>query len=248
MEIDICLATKNSIKTLPRLFKSIEEQENCPKFRILIADNQSSDGTIEFLKNYSFCKIISFKDNCPEDGFNKLLSEKNDNLKIIVGSDDYLSKNYLDSFFKTANTLNRKGIRRFILLPLLYKNFKSYFFSIDLPIPIFFLEFIGISRGIGFGIYCKDSMPRFSEKINYASDYEFMLNCYKKNFFFKYVSTRYFHFKGGRSSRNWEKAFNEERKISLKYNKNIISRIFILILFTFKYVVRKLNQLIKFFT
>lgn len=247
MEIDICLATKNSFQTLPKLFKSIKEQENCPKFRVLVADNQSTDGTIEFLNKYSFCRIISFKDNCPEEGFNKLLKEKTNNLKIIVGSDDYLSKNYLNSFIQTADYLKCNGIKKFILLPLFYKNFKSYLFRIDLPIPIFFLKFIGISRGIGFGIYCENSMPRFSYETQYASDYDFLLNCYLKNFYFKYVPTRYFHFKGGRSSINWEQAFNEERKISLKYNKNIISRILILNLFTLKYVIRKLNQLIKCF-
>ena len=245
MKIDICLATKNSIQTLPRLFKSINEQKNCPKFRVLVADNESTDGTIEFLKSYSFCKIISFKDNSPEEAFNKLLNEKNNNLKIIVGSDDYFSTNYLNSFVKTADNLRSKGIKNFILLPLFYKNFKGYFFNIDFPIPIFFLKFIGISRGIGFGIYHENSNPRFSNKIKYASDYDFLINCCKENFFFKYVSTRYFHFKGGRSARNWEEAFIEERTISLKYNKNIISRIFVYFLFTIKYYVRKLNQLIN---
>ena len=246
INIDICIATKNSITTLPKLLNSIENQNDLRPFRVLIADNKSNDGTIKLLNSYSFCKIISFEDNGPEEAFNKLLNIDSKNLKIIIGSDDYIAVNFIKNFRKTANILYKKGFKKFILLPMFYKNFNGFLFNINFPLPIFFINFIGISRGIGFGIFnYQDSIPNFNTQILYASDFDFLLRCKKNKFCIKYVPTRYFHSKRGRSSKNWEVAFREEKLISLKYNKANISRIFIKLLFKLKHLVRKLNTILK---
>ena len=109
--IDICLATKNSLITLPRMLDSLNQQKNLNNARLLVADNKSNDGTLNILRENKLTKIISFIDNSPEDGFNKLLKNDQNNLKILVSSDDWLSKNYLEAFSLCANKLKRKGIK-----------------------------------------------------------------------------------------------------------------------------------------
>ena len=77
--IDLCLTTKNSLDTLPRILNSIRKQNYFENTRLLVADNNSSDGTLNVLKRNDLAKIISYEDDSPEDGFNKLL--KNDQNK-----------------------------------------------------------------------------------------------------------------------------------------------------------------------
>ena len=96
MKIDICIATKNSIKTLPKLLNKILDNNRNQNYRILIADGDSNDSTVEFIKKHATCKIISYEDKSPEEALNKLIKFEPKNLKIIVGSDDWLSKEYIE--------------------------------------------------------------------------------------------------------------------------------------------------------
>ena len=247
MNVDICVATKNSVNTLPKLLQSINAQVKKINSRFIVADGSSSDRTIEYLSKFSFCKIISYADNSPEEGINKLLKfEPISNLKILVGSDELLSEEYLLTFKKEADKLLKKGINKFILIPKFYKNIGSNFLKLDFPVPLFFLDFIGICRGIGWGIYSeKGDIPLFNESFEIASDYEFLLNCKKQNYYFKYVPCRYFHLKTGRSSLNWKVGLKEERKIGLSYNKNIFFRMLINLLYSLKFAYKILNKFIQ---
>ncbi len=247
MNVDICVATKNSINTLPRLLQSIDSQLLKINSRFIVADGSSSDKTIEYLKEFSFCKIISYADNSPEEGINKLLKfEPISNLKILVGSDDWLSEEYLGLFKKEADKLFKKRINKFILIPKFYKNIGTNFLKLDFPIPFFFLNFIGIGRGIGWGIYNKyEEIPLFSENFEIASDYEYLLKCKKLNYYFKYVPCRYFHLKNGRSSLDWRVGLSEEREIGLSYSNNVIYKILINLFFCVKFTYKVLNKFIQ---
>tara|TARA_Y100000589_G_scaffold331631_1_gene386035 strand:+ start:1448 stop:2191 length:744 start_codon:yes stop_codon:yes gene_type:complete len=241
-KIDLCLATKNSIVKLPNLIKSINKQTYKGAVNLLVADNNSNDGTLNELNYMKIAKVISYRDNSPEEGFNNLLIQDRKNLKIIISSDDYLSENYLEEFSKEAKYLIKKKIKKFILLPIFYKKFGAGLFNINFPLPIYFLNFMGISRGIGFGIYNHTgNIPKFNENIKYASDFELLIRCLKNGYYFKYVSCKYYYSKEGRSAQNWLEAINEERLISLKYNKNIFIRILINIIFKVKYTYKIIN-------
>jgi len=242
LRIDLCIATKNSVKNLPNLIKSLYKQTYKGNVNLLVADNNSIDETIRELNSMKITKIISYSDNSPEEGFNNLLIQDRKNLKILISSDDYLSDNYLEEFSKEAKNLINNKIKKFILLPILYKKFGAGLFNINFPLPIFLLHFMGISRGIGFGIYNdKGNIPKFKENLKYASDFELLIRCLKKGYYFKYVSCKYYHSKEGRSSQNWVEAINEERLISLKYNKNIFLRIIINIIFRLKFAYKIIN-------
>ena len=241
MKIDICIATKNSIKTLPKLLNKISDNNRNQNYRILIADGDSNDNTIEFLKKNEACKIISYEDKSPEEALNKLLKFEPKNLKIIVGSDDWLSNEYIEVFKKEANNLVKKGVKKFILLPKFYKNIGSKYLGFNLPLPIFFLHIIGIGRGIGWGIYNKNrDLPLFNEDLYIATDYEFLLRCKLNNYTIKYVPCTYFHLKNGRSSKDWTIGVKEERRIAQKYCNNFILKILINLIFFTKFLYKKI--------
>ena len=246
MKIDICVATKNSFETLPKLLNTLKYKSSLFDSRLLIADGSSSDKTIEYLKQFSFCKIISYSDNSPEEAINKLLKFDSSNLKIVVGSDDWLSENYISAFKIEAENLINRGVYKFILIPKFYKNIGPNLLKINFPIPFFFLNFIGIGRGIGWGVFNKKGdITLLNESLDIASDYDFLLKCLEDKYYFKYVSCRYFHLKNGRSSKNWLVGLREEREISLKYTKNYIYKILINLIFVIKLMYKILN---KFYT
>ena len=238
MKIDICVATKNSFQTLPKLLNSIKNQANKFNSRLLIADGSSSDNTIEYLRKFNFCKIISYSDNSPEEAINKLLNfEPSSNLKILVGSDDWLSDDYISSFASEAKILSEDGINRFILIPKFYKNIGGNLLKIDIPIPFYFLNFIGIGRGIGWGVFNKEGdVPLLSESFEIASDYDYLLKCFKEKYYFKYVPCKYFHLKNGRSSKNLLVGLKEEREIGLSYTNSFFFKILINLFFSFKLI------------
>tara|TARA_A100001035_G_scaffold248339_1_gene218394 strand:- start:384 stop:1136 length:753 start_codon:yes stop_codon:yes gene_type:complete len=241
MEIDICIATKNSAKTLPKLLNKITVDNQNQNHRILIADGDSDDNTIELVEKNTTCKIISYEDKSPEEALNKLLQFEPQNLKIIVGSDDWLSNEYIDVFEKEANKLIQKGVEKFILLPKFYKNIGSKYIGFNLPLPIFFLHLIGIGRGIGWGIYnSSGALPLLNEDIYIATDYEFLLRCKINKYLIKYVPCTYYHLKNGRSSKDWLIGVQEEKGIAQYYCKNIILKIMINLIFILKFSYKKL--------
>ena len=245
MKIDICVPTKNSLQTLPKLLNSIKFQANKFNSRLLIADSSSEEKTLEYLREFSFCKIISYSDNSPEEALNKLLKVEPKNLKIFIGSDDWVSQEYLSSFVFEADQLLKRGISKFILIPKFYKNIGGNLFKINFPIPFFFLNFIGIGRGIGWGIFHKEGdNPIFSESLEIASDYDYLLKCLREKYYFKYVPCKYFHLKNGRSSKKWLIGLKEEREIALKYHKNIFQKILINLFFIVKFSYKSINKLI----
>ena len=246
MEIDICIATKNSAKTLPKLLNKITVDNQNQNHRILIADGNSDDNTIELVKKNTTCKIISYEDKSPEEALNKLLKFEPQNIKIIVGSDDWLSNEYIDVFEKESSKLIQKGVKKFILLPKFYKNIGSKYLGFDLPLPIFFLHVIGIGRGIGWGIYNRSgALPLLSEDLYIATDYEFLLRCKINKYLIKYVPCTYYHLKNGRSSKDWVIGVQEERGIAQNYCNNFFLKIMINLIFILKFSYKKFLSIYK---
>ena len=162
---------------------------------------------------------------------------------ILVGSDDWLSDGYINSFIREAKVLSNKGINKFILIPKFYKSIGTNFLKIDFPIPFYFLNFIGIGRGIGWGVFNKEGgIPLFNESFEIASDYDYLLRCLKEKYYFKYVPCKYFHLKNGRSSKKWLVGLKEEREIALKYCDSYFLKILINLFFTLKFFCKVLNK------
>lgn len=87
-------------KNLPSVIKAIENHNLNDE--IIIVDNGSSDGSVEFLKkNYPYVKIIELKENL---GFGKacnigVMESKND-IVILLNNDVYVSENFIAPLLK----------------------------------------------------------------------------------------------------------------------------------------------------
>lgn len=93
MEIVICMATYNGKKYLKEQLDSIINQ-SYQHWKLFIHDDNSNDGTIEIVKNYSFKypnKIIFLDDNIKcggaKENFNYLLENINDNYDYVMFCD-----------------------------------------------------------------------------------------------------------------------------------------------------------------
>ena len=152
----------------------------------------------------------------------------------------------MNTFKTEAEKLLNKGIYKFVLIPKFYKNIGTNLLKIDLPIPLFFLNFIGIGWGIGWGVYNKESaIPLLGESFDIASDYDYLLKCLKLKYYFKYVPCKYFHLKNGRSSKNWRVGLNEEREIGLKYSDNFVNSSIINFLYFIKLAYKLFDEFIQ---
>lgn len=104
MEISIITATLNSIKTLPALVKSLQEQTD-NDFEWIIADCKSNDGTLEHLESIKDLKIkiSSEKDFGIYDGLNRAIKISTGKYYLVLGSDDILFSESIANFKKFIN-------------------------------------------------------------------------------------------------------------------------------------------------
>ncbi|MDP8244099.1 MAG: glycosyltransferase family 2 protein [Candidatus Hinthialibacter antarcticus] len=65
-------------------------EQNYPSVEHVIADNQSTDGTIEVMKNYETLNWISEPDSGQSDAINKAIERSSNEWIVWVNSDDYL--------------------------------------------------------------------------------------------------------------------------------------------------------------
>ena len=215
--IDICLPTLNSGCKMTKLLQTLADQCSSGCVRLLIADGGSTDNTVQKIKDkFSNALFLSLSDKSPEEGINRLLRHESKNAKLLIGSDDWLSPDYVKKMTDKAKELINNGEERFILLP---NKFINVYRGISYPsrLPHQILEVAGIGRGIGWMIYCRDGAPEMREDLKYASDYDILVRCKRSNYRFEYVDCTYYHSKDGRSSSGSIRGIWEEFRISCQY-------------------------------
>lgn len=95
MKISIIIATKNCKQVLSRCLKSIINQTVFKEIEILISDNQSSDGTLDIIKDYrdSIFWYQSESDLGIADAWNKAIIHATGDWLFFMGADDMLYEN-----------------------------------------------------------------------------------------------------------------------------------------------------------
>jgi len=97
-ELSIIIPAKNEEEYLPRLLKSIREQ-NFPasRYEVIVADANSSDKTVEVAKSYN-CKVV--KGGMPAVGRNAGAKEAVGKIFLFVDADSILPKRFIESAVK----------------------------------------------------------------------------------------------------------------------------------------------------
>lgn len=99
--LSIITATYQSGAHLEGLIASLREQ-TCKDFEWIVADGNSSDGTVDLLKSVSDVNIswVSEHDFGIYDAMNKAIKRSAANYYLVVGSDDVLEKNAVEIITK----------------------------------------------------------------------------------------------------------------------------------------------------
>ncbi|MBM9589045.1 glycosyltransferase [Leptospira sp. 201903075] len=100
--ISIITATKNSKKLIENLANSLRNQ-SFRNFEWVVADGNSTDGTIEYLKSIDDLKVnLLVRDDFGiYDALNFAIQHSKFEYYIVVGSDDIFYPNALDSFWNS---------------------------------------------------------------------------------------------------------------------------------------------------
>jgi glycosyltransferase involved in cell wall biosynthesis len=245
--IDVCLPTRNSSKDLPRLMDCLHRQLETSGSRLLVADGSSSDTTLEIIRrSIPRAKIVSSSDFTPEQGINRLFECNPENIKLLIGSDDWISSNYLQAMASAASDCFQRGIKRFVLLPSRFINVSKNRQWLS-RIPLRMISMMGVGRGIGWAVFDHCGAKLMSEELRYASDYEYLLRCYSSGYKFVYVDCTYYHNKSGRSSDSLLVGIFEEYKIACGYRRNKFGARTMLsfLLLALKAIIRALSSSLK---
>jgi glycosyltransferase involved in cell wall biosynthesis len=113
IEFSICIPNFNYRKYLELTCKSVLEQ-NYSNYEIIIADNQSTDGSIEFIEDVaSENQSIKYTINPTNLGFagnlEKVTSKATGKYFILLSSDDLMNKGALTSYKKLASLVESKN-------------------------------------------------------------------------------------------------------------------------------------------
>ena len=101
-EIAIIILNWNGEKLLHEFIPSVYQNTNSRIADIIVADNGSSDNSIEYLKqNFPDIKIIAFPENYGyAEGYNKAISETGYKYTVLLNSDVYVPEHWLEPMYE----------------------------------------------------------------------------------------------------------------------------------------------------
>jgi len=137
MRINIIIPNFNKAKFLEKCLKSCSNQ-NYDNFNIIFIDNESSDNSMEIVKKFKkSCKVDLIIDSakniyphCWEECLEAAFKYCDGEYYTIVGSDDYISENYLNNFAKSIDVNNKPKIAQSAMtwyqkeIPIHYTEYK----------------------------------------------------------------------------------------------------------------------------
>lgn len=128
-ELSIIIPAKNEEEYLPRLLKSIREQ-NFPasRYEVIVADANSSDKTVEVARSYD-CKVV--KGGMPAVGRNAGAKEAEGEILLFVDADSILPEKFIESVVKEFKD-KKLAVASVPVAPITDKNkIKIYFKLLD---------------------------------------------------------------------------------------------------------------------
>jgi len=169
--LSIIIPTLNEENFLPLLLKSIKKQ-NFKDYEIIVADNNSTDKTIEIAKSYG-CKVV--RGGLPAKGRNEGAKVAQGDLFLFLDADAILPENSLDKFLKELE--KKKLCVATCLIKSQNKNLISkIYFNIIYNIAILLLEKIRPSA-MNFMLIKKDLHEKingFDGEIKFGEDIDYL--------------------------------------------------------------------------
>jgi len=166
--ISIIIPTLNEEKYLPRLLKSIKNQDYKGDFEIIVADNGSKDKTREIAKSFG-CKIVD--GGLPPRARNEGTKVANFNFFLFLDADGFLPKDFITKMMKEF--LSRElSVAGFFCIP----DDNAFIFRLIFWIYNFWLRLTEKFSGYGGNaIFIKkdihEKINGFDENIKFVEDH-----------------------------------------------------------------------------
>ena len=167
--ISIIVPTLNEAKNLPKLLRSIKNQD-FKDYEIIVADAGSKDKTKEIAKQFG-CKVV--KGGTPAQGRNKGGRKARGEILLFLDADVFLTKNSLTRIVKEFKERKLK-IATFFLMPSGKKKTSKFLFTFFYNIPIFLMEKVLPHAAMGILVEKKlfNNLSGFDENIFLAEDHD----------------------------------------------------------------------------
>ncbi len=216
--ISIITVVYNGAKYLEETIQSVINQ-TYPNVEYIIIDGGSTDGTLDIIKKYEdyIDYWVSERDKGIYDAMNKGITLCQGELIGIINSDDWYEHNVFEKIIDEYNKSDKKtilhGYMNIIKDEKLYyvakpnKNLRVFKKGMILNHPTVFVP-IDIYKKLGL----------FSTEYKIASDWDFMLRCYKNNFNFLCMKIVISNFRLGGSSFIFDKHHANEKHLIRKNN------------------------------
>lgn len=234
-KISVITPSYNQGHLIEETIQSILNQ-NYPNLEYIVMDGGSTDNTVEVLKKYKDqLSFVSKKDKGQTDAINQGIARSTGEILMYLNSDDVMLPNTLNTvgeyFLSNTDAMwltgdyfiidaEGKKIQSFVAN---YKKFLRNFplFNV-LSIANFIIQpstFWRKKLGVEIG--------KFDEQLHLCMDYDFWMRAIQKyplHVLPNHLSLFRIHgtSKGGTQ---YEKQFNEEHTVMLRYNQNIVPRI-----------------------
>ena len=108
----IVILNWNGKHYLERFLGELELKSNIPGVSVVVADNGSTDGSVEYLKeSYPNIRIIEFDKNFGfTGGYNRALKEVNTDYFLLLNSDIEVSDGWLEPLINNMDSNSKVGI------------------------------------------------------------------------------------------------------------------------------------------
>lgn len=235
LKFSIVIPTYNSQKFLEKTLKSINDQ-TYQNYEIIICDNQSTDKTIEIIKQFSSkyksIKLIVNKDSGVADALNHGFENSNGDVLCWLNSDDYyFDESVLNNVAKSIGNYDYL-VGDFVNIDennKIIKQFYSYIPSKKIK-NIFFYNQI-FTGALFFKKYTYNKFEKFNTKFKYSFEYEllfFLLKNYNGNYINKFLAC--FRILPDALSSNKEELKKEFFELLKYYNLSYSNNIFLKII------------------
>ena len=241
LPLSIITLSNNSLSNLKRTYQSLNEQKSSSlKFvEWIIVDNNSNDGTSEFINSIIEKNLrIIFKSE-PDKGIYDAMNKgfflcNSENLIFLNSGDTFYSKNTLEFVLNYTNNFYKKKIIFFGANRIFSKNNK-YISKKRFPKPISYINW-GMPTNHQSIIYPTTLFKeiKFNDKFKIAGDYDHLCRCYRRNYPMEKCNTIISNFYMDGIS-NQSIHFNSATKEVLHIKKHVLKQNFLLI-FAFKII------------
>lgn len=209
---------ENNMADSFNLLVQLLDMQTYPNIEHLIIDNASTDGTIEFLKDYKnqgYLTFFSEKDNGKFNAFNKGVMHAKGKYVTFLSCDDFIHD--ITAIYDIVNLMEANN-GDFSFAPAYCRHPEGFTFLFEPSMHNAFQVMPCARQAMFFRKSMIEKENYFDERFKLLADFDFIIRIIMKGYTPIYFDTNYVTYKLGMKAQQNEKRAEEEGKAI--YNKN----------------------------